>query len=145
MHVSLFVKGLNALLPPEREDAVAFVSHVAWPTFDGKRGIHRARHGERPIIVLSREGAMRGRRKDRAGPIERTQRIVGQWHDDVWWPRLLLIRRVKRDVHWNIPRPRRLKPIKQQLVVNPENGRVLFVAAKLKILIIESHEPEQTG
>ena len=111
MHVSPFVKGLNALLPPKREDPVAFVSHVAWPTFDGKRGIHRARHGERPIIVLSREGAMRGRRKDRAGPIERTQRIVGQWHDDVWWPRLLLIRRVKRDVHGHISRPHELKSI----------------------------------
>ena len=136
-----------ALLPSKREDAVAFVSHVTerGPLERSQRGIHRPRHGKRPVIVNGREGSVRGRRKDGAGPVERTQGIVGRWHDDVWWPRLLLVRRVKCYVHGNISRPHELKPIEQQLVPHLEDGRALLVAAKLKILIIDPHEPEQTG
>ena len=128
----------------KRENAVAFVSHVTRRALGRQRGVHRPCHGKRPVIVLSGEGAVRCRRKDSAGPVKRTQRVIGQWHDDVWWPRLLLIRRVKRYVHGNISRPHELKPIEQQLMVHPENGRALAVAAKLKILIGDPHEPEQT-
>jgi hypothetical protein len=50
-----------------------------------------------------------------------------------------LVRRVKRHVRCHIPRPHELKSIKQQLVVNPEDGRGLVVVVKLKVLVIDSY------
>ena len=148
MHVSPFAKGVNALLSPEREDAVAFVPHVSQVTgraLYGQRGIHRARHRERSVVVLRGEGSVRGCQPDGTGPVVRTRRIVRLRHDDDRRTRLPLVRRVERDMHGLVSRPEDLETIEQQLVVHPEDSRVLIVAVKLKILVREAHQPEQTG
>jgi hypothetical protein len=44
-----------------------------------------------------------------------------------------------------VPRPEDLETIEQQLVVHPEDSRVLIVVVKLKAFVRKAHQPEQTG
>ena len=135
---------MNSLLSPEREDAVAFVPHVTRRALDGNSGIYGPGHRERPVIVPGRERSMGRRGKDRAGPVERAQGVVGQRRDDSRSAGLLLVNRVKRHVRRLVARPEGLKPIEQQLVVNSEGRRASVVAVELKGVVADPHQPEET-
>ena len=127
------------------EDPVSFAPDMTWCAFLGEGGVHSPRHREAPILIGGREGPLCRARPDGPGPVVRAQRIAREGHDLRRFPRLLPVRSLEGQARPLIARPKELEPIEFEKVPDPEHGGAAVLVVELKVVLVETNEPEQTG